>query len=317
MSQPATDDRLPALVWVIAAAFVTIELAFSAGYGFQQDELYFIEAGRHLAFGYVDQPPIDPLLARLATTIGGTNPTAVRTLPALAGGAIIVLAARQAAIFGAGRIGRILAALCLAGAPVLLGAVHIGNTTPPALLSWTLVVLCVTTAIAGKPGDLCSWAPTSGAERWVTLSWERGPGQWVEITGNGRYATEESVRALAAIIVDEPQPMPLQLHLAPAGWTLDAFKGDSIITLRNPADPRLGLSVQAIPQVDPDVLHNTQGARHASTVQINGQPAQLIRTEDEWFLQAPLPDGTAFNLQAPLLLTQAQIITIGEQVSRS
>ena len=67
--------------------------------------------------------------------IGGTNPTAVRAQPALEGGAIVVLAARQAAIFGAGRIGRVLAALWLAGAPVLLGAVHIGNTTPPALLA--------------------------------------------------------------------------------------------------------------------------------------------------------------------------------------
>ncbi len=148
MAEPATDDRLPVLVWVIAAAFVVIELVFSVGYGFQQDELYFIQAGRHLAFGYVDQPPVAPLLTRLATIIGGTNPTAVRTLPALEGGAIIVLAARQAVIFGAGRTGRILAALCLAGAPVLLGAVHIGNTTPPALLTWTLVVLCVSTAVA-------------------------------------------------------------------------------------------------------------------------------------------------------------------------
>jgi 4-amino-4-deoxy-L-arabinose transferase-like glycosyltransferase len=148
MAEPTADDRLPTLVWVIAAAFVVIELAFSAGYGFQQDELYFIQAGRHLSFGYVDQPPIAPLLTRLATMIGGTNPTAVRTMPALEGGAIIVLAARQAAIFGAGHVGRVLAALCLAGAPVLLGAVHIGNTTPPALLTWTLVVLCVSTAIA-------------------------------------------------------------------------------------------------------------------------------------------------------------------------
>ena len=148
MTEPTTDDRVPVPAWLIAAAFVVVELAFSAGYGFQQDELYFIQAGRHLAFGYVDQPPVAPLLTRLATMIGGTNPAAVRTLPALEGGAIVVLAARQAAIFGAGRTGRILAALCLAGAPVLLGAVHIGNTTPPALLSWTLVVLCVSTAIA-------------------------------------------------------------------------------------------------------------------------------------------------------------------------
>ena len=144
---PATDDRLPVLVWIIAAVFVAVEVALSAGYGFQQDELYFIAAGRHLAFGYVDQPPVAPLLVRLATMIGGANPTTVRILPALEGGAIVVLAARQAAVLGAGRIGRILAALCMAGAPVLLGATHIGNTTPPELLTWTLVVLCVSTAI--------------------------------------------------------------------------------------------------------------------------------------------------------------------------
>jgi 4-amino-4-deoxy-L-arabinose transferase-like glycosyltransferase len=123
----AQSDRLPALVWIIAAVFVAVELAFSAGYGFQQDELYFIQAGRHLAFGYVDQPSIAPLLARIATAIGGLNPTAVRTLPAFEGGAIVVLAARQAMIFGAGRVGRVLAALCMACAPVLIGAVHIGT----------------------------------------------------------------------------------------------------------------------------------------------------------------------------------------------
>src|SRR4051794_9443277 len=91
MTDPTPDDRIPTLVWVIAAVFVVVELAFSAGYGFQQDELYFTQAGRHLAFGYVDQPPMAPILVRLATMIGGTNPTAVRTLPALEGGAIIVL----------------------------------------------------------------------------------------------------------------------------------------------------------------------------------------------------------------------------------
>jgi hypothetical protein len=38
---------------VIAAVFVAVELALSDRYGFLQDELYFIQAGRHLAFGYV------------------------------------------------------------------------------------------------------------------------------------------------------------------------------------------------------------------------------------------------------------------------
>ncbi|HEY6276204.1 MAG TPA: glycosyltransferase family 39 protein [Streptosporangiaceae bacterium] len=140
------SDRVPVLAWVIGAAFVAIELAVSGRYGFQQDELYFIEAGRHLAFGYVDQPPLVPVLTRV-TSIFGVSPTAVRIIPALAGGAVVVMAARLAALFGAGRFGRVLAALGTACAPVVLGAVHIGNTTPLDLLAWTAVLLFVSTAL--------------------------------------------------------------------------------------------------------------------------------------------------------------------------
>jgi 4-amino-4-deoxy-L-arabinose transferase-like glycosyltransferase len=113
-------DRIPVLAWVIGAAFAAVELAVSSRYGFQQDELYFIMAGRHLAFGYVDQPPLVPLLTRI-TDILGVSPTAVRIIPALAGGAVVVMAARLAALFGAGRFGRVLAALATACAPVVIG----------------------------------------------------------------------------------------------------------------------------------------------------------------------------------------------------
>jgi hypothetical protein len=142
----APSDRVPALVWVIAAVFVGLELAVSARYGFMQDELYFIEAGRHLALGYVDQPPIMPLLDK-TTGFLGLNPTAIRIIPALAGGAYILTAARFAALFGAGQLGRIIAALATACAPVLLGADHVGNTTPLELLAWSVTLLCVTTAL--------------------------------------------------------------------------------------------------------------------------------------------------------------------------
>ncbi len=140
------SDRVPLLAWIIGLAFVAVELAVSGRYGFQQDELYFLVAGHHLAFGYVDQPPLAPLLTRI-TGLLGVTPTAIRIIPALAGGAIVVMAARLAALFGAGRLGRVLAALVTACAPVFLGAVHVGNTTPLDLLAWTTVLLCVSTAL--------------------------------------------------------------------------------------------------------------------------------------------------------------------------
>jgi hypothetical protein len=148
---PSRPDRVPVLVWVIAAVFVALELALSGRYGFMQDELYFIEAGRHLAFGYVDQPPLTPLADKL-TDVLGVTPTAVRIVPALAGGAVVVLAARFAALFGAGTPGRVIAALLTACTPVLLSSDHLGNTTPLDLLTWPVVALCVAVALLrGRP----------------------------------------------------------------------------------------------------------------------------------------------------------------------
>ena len=140
------DDRVPLAAWVIAAVYVVLELAVSDRYGFQQDELYFLVASHHLAFGYVDQPPLAVLLAR-TTDLFGVNPTAIRILPALAGGAIVVLAARLAAVFGGGRAARVIAALAVAIAPVFLAAMHIGNTTPYDLLAWTVVTVCAAMAL--------------------------------------------------------------------------------------------------------------------------------------------------------------------------
>src|SRR5262245_22393343 len=116
----STSDRVPVPAWLIAAAFVAVELAVSGRYGFQAEELYFRVAGHHLAFGYVDQPPLVPLLTRVTTGIVGVSPTAVRVIPALASGAVVVMAARLAGLFGAGRFGRVLAALATACAPIVI-----------------------------------------------------------------------------------------------------------------------------------------------------------------------------------------------------
>src|SRR5215469_5107642 len=159
------DDRVPRIVWLIAAVFSAVELAVSGLYGFQQDELYFLVASHHLAFGYVDQPPLAVLLAR-TTDIFGTNPTAIRILPALAGGAVVIIAARLAALYGAGRTGRVFAALGMACAPVLMGACHTGNTTPYDLLAWAVVLLCVSTALLR---DRPRWWLGAGAAAGVGL----------------------------------------------------------------------------------------------------------------------------------------------------
>lgn len=55
--------------------------------------------------------------------------------------------------------------------------------------------------------------------RSLSLEWERRPGQWVTVTGLQGRADENVVRRVAASLIEAPQPIALQLRIAPAGWS--------------------------------------------------------------------------------------------------
>ena len=96
------DDRVPLAAWVIAAAYVVLMLAVSDRYGFPAGQAVLSRGESPPGVRSSDQPPLAVLLAR-TTDLFGVNPTAIRILPALAGGAaIVVLAARLAAALSAG-----------------------------------------------------------------------------------------------------------------------------------------------------------------------------------------------------------------------
>ena len=132
VSHDAVQSRasMTPAVWLIAAGMVVLLLAVANRYGFHRDEMYFILAGRHPDLGYVDQPPITPLLSAAAVGLLGLSPLAIRILPALAVGATVVLAAGMTARFGGSRTAQCLAALVVAVSGVL-GAGHLDETTTP------------------------------------------------------------------------------------------------------------------------------------------------------------------------------------------
>ena len=89
---------------VVAVAGVDAPLAVATRFGWHRDEFYYVISGRHLAWGYPDQPPLTPLLARLAADLpGGVLPLRLLAIAAQLG--CILLAATLAAEFG-GRAGR-------------------------------------------------------------------------------------------------------------------------------------------------------------------------------------------------------------------
>jgi hypothetical protein len=91
------------------------------GYGFFRDELYFLVCGRHLAWGYVDQPPLVALQARLAETLFGLSPTGIRILSFLAAGVTIGLTGLLAWQLGGRRSAQVLAMMAALACPVFLG----------------------------------------------------------------------------------------------------------------------------------------------------------------------------------------------------
>ncbi|MEP7024870.1 MAG: glycosyltransferase family 39 protein [Actinomycetota bacterium] len=147
---PATSARPTAGIALIAAAAVAVELAVSARYGYQRDELYFLSAGHHLTFGYVDQPALTPLLARLAAAVSGNSLIGLRVLPALALGVLVVLTAAISRRLGAGRAGQLLAALATATCAEYLGAMHLLTTTVPDMVAWAVLLYLVMRLLASQ-----------------------------------------------------------------------------------------------------------------------------------------------------------------------
>ena len=155
VAPPATaGPALPrsARLWVaaIATASFGIEMAVSARYGYARDELYFLSAGHHLAFGYVDQPPLTPLLARLTAAVTGNTLAGFRVLPALALAALVLLTAAISRQLGAGRAGQIIAALATATCGEYLGAMHELTTTTPDFVFWAVTLFLVVRLLASQ-----------------------------------------------------------------------------------------------------------------------------------------------------------------------
>jgi dolichyl-phosphate-mannose-protein mannosyltransferase len=112
--RPSGRNPLSPWVYVVAGVYFTLHLATSTRYGYFRDALYYLACAEHLAFGYVDQPPLIAVLGWIARHSFGTSLPALLLWPALAGAARIILTAAFARELGARRFGMALSAVLAA-----------------------------------------------------------------------------------------------------------------------------------------------------------------------------------------------------------
>jgi len=124
----------------VAAAVTILLLVLADRYGPHRDELYFIAAGHHLQWGYPDQPPLTPLIALLADQVAHGSLLALRFVPALIAGAVVLLTAGFARELGGDRRAQLLTAITLATGAGVLAIGHLLETTTLDLLAWTVVI---------------------------------------------------------------------------------------------------------------------------------------------------------------------------------
>ncbi len=115
---------------------IALHLATNSTLGFHTDELYYLACGRHPALGYVDFPPLVPLLARLETGLLGVSPWTLRVLPSLLGGVLVVLSAAYVRRLGGSLRLQGLALLTAVAAPYLLGANWVFQTVTFDQVTW-------------------------------------------------------------------------------------------------------------------------------------------------------------------------------------
>src|SRR6266481_7798327 len=108
------------LVVAIALAKLGLHCFFNNRYNYFRDEFDYLACGDHLAWGYVDQPPLLPFLVRISRTVLGDSLRSIRFLPALAISAVVILTAMMAREFGGRGFALILSAVAVLIAPIYL-----------------------------------------------------------------------------------------------------------------------------------------------------------------------------------------------------
>ena len=187
---------------------------------------------------------------------------------------------------------------------------------------------------AGTTPELCTVVDVCFEDLpFAELVWERAPGQWVRLTGDGAHGEVAALVAVGESLVDRPQPINLQVGLAPAGWSVvDWHESSGAVGLASDDDPTQVIGVQCMPDPPPGtrLVDSTVENRIDSVVAIDpavsttvgGRPASVVLAHDYmdenlrfWLVAWEFPDGTLCTVQTPDDFSRADVLAIAEGVT--
>ncbi len=186
-------------------------MATAGRYGYFRDELYFIACSHHLAWGYVDQPPLVAVAAFLSRPFAYALP-ALRAPPAFAAAATVALAVELARVLGGGTFARWTAGLITLFLPAYLLLGNTLTTTSFEPLSWMLVAYCAVRLIRSHGSPL--W--------WIAASLALAFGLY------GKYSIGILAAALVLGILTTPQR-----HVLASPWLAGATGLVALLVLPN------------------------------------------------------------------------------------
>jgi 4-amino-4-deoxy-L-arabinose transferase-like glycosyltransferase len=149
---PFLTTRAGRLCTLLALVKLALLVPILGRYGWDRDELYFLAAGRHLAFGYVDFPPLTAIAARLVDGTIGPSFVSLRLLCSLLAVVAAVAAGAIARELGAGERLQVIATGAWIATPFALGGAVIFHPTFVELAATALALLAATRLVVrGEP----------------------------------------------------------------------------------------------------------------------------------------------------------------------
>jgi hypothetical protein len=140
------------------AVVAVVLTVFSNGYGYDRDELYF--AMLKPAWGYVDQPPLTPLVAHALSSVYDGGPWLLRVPATICGALCVLVTPLVARELGGGAKAQAWTAWGMATTSAVTVFGHVLLTSAPDLVAWGLVSLCV---LRAELRDQPRWWLVAGA----------------------------------------------------------------------------------------------------------------------------------------------------------